>query len=167
MTKIFTLNKRFTTLTLSFALLTVAPHANAQGVLEGGFKALDDWLTGQVVKPNTLQAAIMRIKQQPRNYLVRIQEVGGGSRLCEIQSINAEPSTGWIAIDFNYRGGTRLNLSPESKDSFVMSGAYKINMPLLGTSDVRVRLMFSPDGSAMGRWNNMGFDGSFDFVKVR
>ena len=155
------------TLALSFALFGIAPHATAQGVLEGGFKALDDWLSGQLVKPNTLQAAIVQIKQAPKNYLVRVQEVGGGNRLCEIQSINADPSTGWIAIDFDYRGGTRLNLSPESKDSFAMAGAYKISLPLLGSSDVRVRLIFSPDGSAMGRWSNMGLDGAFDFIKVR
>lgn len=147
--------------------LCLSPSAQAQSVIDGGLKALDDWLSGQIVKPNTLDAAILKIKQQPKNYLIRVQEMGKGERLCEIQAITVDASTGWMSVDFNYRGGTRLNITREAPDSFTMRGAYKINLPLLGSSDVQVRLMFSPDGSAMGRWSNMGFDGAFDLLKVR
>lgn len=84
---------------------------------------------------------------------------------CEIQGVSIDKSTGWMAIDFDYRGGTRVNLSPVAEDSLAMRGSYKINLPILGDSDVQVTLMFSADGSAREEWRNMGFGGAFDISR--
>lgn len=150
-----------------YTLLVCTPFAFADVSVESRIQALGDWLDSQIVSPNSLSAALLKIKLSPQSYVIRIQEITGAYPLGEIQRFDYNQSTGWLEIDFSYRGGTTVRLKQDLPTSFLMRGAYKIDIPVIGTSEVRVWTTFSQDGSARGHWSNMGFSGSFDILKIR
>lgn len=151
---------------LSCALICAAPAVQAQGPIEGGLKSIEDWFAKQLAKPGSLAAAVIQVKTSPKKYRVRIHDMAKGDVYCELQSVNIDSSTGWLTLDVDYRGGTRVRLTPVSDDSLAMRGAYKISLPLMGDSEVQVFLVFNGDGSARGEWKNMGFSGAFDIAKM-
>lgn len=114
---------------------------------------------------NTMAEAIVLVQQHPKKYQIYIQDLIKGDTYSDIQSVVVDKTTGWIQIHFNYRGRTSVSLTPVAVGSFDGIGSYPISIPILGTSEVKVNLTFSPDGSARGEWKNMGYEGAFGIVR--
>ncbi len=120
---------------------------------------------GPVEDRNSMGAAILLIQQAPHKYQVHVQDLIKGDVYCDIQSVVVDKATKWTEIHFNYRGRTSVSLTPVASGSLTGKGSYIINLPLLGSSEVKVSLVFAQDGTARGYWRNMGYDGTFSIVK--
>lgn len=116
-----------------------------------------------VTRPS-MAAAVLLIKNQPQKYRIRLYDLLKGDVYCDIQNVTSE-ATGSTQIQFDYRGLTSANLAPISAGNAAGSGSYRINIPLLGITDVKVSLTFANDGTARGEWRNLGSGGVFDIVK--
>lgn len=72
-----------------------------------------------------------------------------------------------IVIKFQYKGETRLTLTKFDETNAKVFGTYPIVLPLpIGTSNVKVELIFYSDGNAYGKWKNLGFEYQFDIIKL-
>lgn len=72
-----------------------------------------------------------------------------------------------IVIKFKYRGETRLTLTTFDETNAKVYGTYPVVLPLpIGTSNVKVELTFQSDGTAYGKWKNLGFEDQFDILKL-
>ena len=104
------------------------------------------------VTPSTIISmaeAIALIQQDPKKFQIHIQDLVKGDTYADIQSVVVDKATGWTQIHFNYRGRTVVSLTPVAVGSLLGTGSYPISLPILGTSDVKVNLTFSSDGSAL------------------
>jgi len=72
-----------------------------------------------------------------------------------------------IVIKFKYRGETDLKLTKFDETGAKAYGTYLIDLPLpIGISNVKVELTFQSDGTAYGKWKNLGFEYPFDILKL-
>lgn len=157
--------QKFIRTALLVSIIAVSLTTQAAGPIETTFKKFDNWLSSKTVAANTLEATLLLLEQNPRSYQIHVRDLIKGDVYCDIQTVSIDKSSGWVAIDFDYRGGTRVSLKPVQKDSFAMRGSYRIDIPVLGRTDVAVNLTFNADGTARGKWENMGTNDAFDVIK--
>jgi hypothetical protein len=82
---------------------------------------------------------------------------------CDITGVHKEGKDE-VIIKFKFRGNdTRLTLSKLNEEDASAAGSF----PSKGwiTSIVDVQLKFNADGTANGKWKDLGFEGSFHILK--
>ena len=109
--------------------------------------------------------AALQIKKSPNDFLVHIVEFNDKEVYADIQSFSVDENLGRIEMYFDYRGGSPAIINPASHGVPNASGSYKARLPFLGPTEVPITLTFNRDGTARGRWANMGFSGAFEIVK--
>jgi len=112
--------------------------------------------------PVSLTTALNQLVKNPDQYQIVLTNVDDEQEHCDIRDIYRGKQD--VVINFKYRGETRLILTNFNETNATAWGSYPIQLPILGSSTVRVELKFNADGTASGFWTNMGFEDQFNII---
>lgn len=101
----------------------------------------------------------------PSDYRIRLYDLIMKEVYCDITRFSVDEKQGILLIDFDYRGGTTAIIKNINNDTLNAVGNYSIRIPLIKNIDVPIELRFNADGTASGKWHNMGKSGNFDIIK--
>lgn len=108
---------------------------------------------------------ILNLVSSPEKYQIHLYDLLSSDTYCDIEDVDIDTDRYEITIRFDYRGGTTLKLTHYDRSNSEIHGHYPISLPFLGTSNVQVSMNCKNDGTAYGRWANMGYSGAFDIVR--